>query len=168
MTVESGGDCRSVTALDCHTKGQVGRRNWCGWEVKCESDLCMKLWKHGQLALSWLPWKFRGGAWVIAKGLPLVTAILQADYEIMTWDVSQSQNLSHCAWLTLSPSFWGSGVTHFMDYKVRVRKSMVKGIKSHFLLPFMLPPNNHKGLPQLRTGNILLCPRLVPKIGSMP
>jgi len=144
MLVGSGGDCRSVTALDCSTKGQVGRRNWCGWEVKCESDLWHEVMEAWSIGLVWLPWKFRTGAWIIAKGLPLVTAILQADYEVMTRDVSQSQNLSHCAWLTLSPSFWGSGVTHFMDYKVQIRKSVVKGIKSHFLLPFMLPPNNHK------------------------
>ena len=50
MLVGSGGDCRSVTALDCSTKGQVGRRNWCGWEVKCESDLwheVMEAWSIG-------------------------------------------------------------------------------------------------------------------------
>lgn len=65
MTVESGGDCRSVTALGCHTKGQVGRRNWCGWEVKCESDLwheVMEAWSTGLvlIALEIQDWCFLG------------------------------------------------------------------------------------------------------------
>lgn len=166
--MDDGRERWRVTALDCHTKGQVGRGNWCAWEVKCESHLWHEVVEAWSTGLVWLPWKFRPGAWVMAKGLPLATAILQVDYEIMTWAISQSQNLSHCAWLTLSSSFWGAGVTHFTDCKAQIRKSTVKGIKSHFLLPFMLPPNTHKGLPQLRTGNILPRPRPATKIGSMP